>query len=732
MVKKILLAIIFFVFVKSISAVENNKFGIHLAQPHLQDLKAAAELVNSSGGDWGYVTLVIQENDRDRRKWQEIFDQLRELHLIPIIRLATTPVGPSWQRPSKDGAKEWVEFLDSLNWVVKNRYVILFNEPNHGSEWGGAVDPQDYARVAFAFAKALKEKNPDFFVMLAGLDASAPSSPPQFEDEEIFLNRLLGEAEKILSQLNFSSDKSSSSNIQSRKIFPTSPEEIFLRKILTGAGDLTKNNNPQKDSNHCQSKGDLDIGADIPDIKIFHNPFFSKRKLATKKNIHQNKSPVNIQKALGSVSVPKLGVIKRAENQTADRLIEKLAAVLNNALFDFFEEKNFIKIILAKESPPVKKGLFDYIDGWVSHSYPNPAFSGSPWDVGRGSVRTYQWELELLKSLGVNKELPVFITETGWRRDIRYSILDISNDKIAQNLKIAFEQVWLPDERVMAVTPFVLDYQMEPFLGFSWKKHQSDEFYPQYYAVQSLPKVKGEPEKIEKGEINFDLPKELVEQSTYQFKIRLKNFGQAIWEKDNGYSLSVISYSGKERLFDFLFSDLKNIQPFEEREVELFLKTTQCLSCQGGSKNINVEFVLKKEEKEILKSNRWQFKIIHLPSLKFKVNLFPKLNEKGDDFEIQIFDERENLVFKKSGFKVEHGVGDLKGIQNIIPGKKYRLVVLKPYYLPRQNFLVFKKGENTIKFKPLIPLDFNKDGQFSLGDFRTLIKNPQLLKLIFP
>ncbi|MFN4212818.1 MAG: hypothetical protein ACK4FL_02540 [Microgenomates group bacterium] len=690
---KVFFIITFFVLVDSVSAVENNKFGIHLAQPHFQDLEAAAKLVNSSGGDWGYVTLVIQENDRDRGKWQEIFDRLRELHLIPIIRLATKPEGSSWRRPQKNDGKEWADFLDSLNWVVKNRYVVLFNEPNHGSEWGGAVDPQDYAQVAFSFAKALKEKNKDFFVMLAGLDASAPHQMPQFEDEE-----------------------------------------IFLKELLFTARELVESENTQKNSNQNQSSGNLNVGSNIPDIRL--HIISSNLKLSHVKNIARIISNVNTINAFKPAVIEKFGVINTTLNQPADRLIDNPENVLKRAFFDFLEKENFIKTIKAEEKISVNKDLFDYIDGWASHSYPNPGFSGSPLDSGRGTVRTYRWELELLRSLGVNKDLPVFITETGWKRDIRYSILDIGNDRIAENFKIAFEQIWGPDERVLAVTPFVLDYQSEPFLGFSWRKYQSQEFYPLYYAVQSLPKTKGAPERVEKGEIDFDLPKELLEQSTYQFKIKLKNFGQAIWDKNEGYSILDIRYwKSKEQLVIIKMGEIGKIKPFEEREVNFFVETVAHRE-DVRSKIETVGFELRKNGKKILENSPpaggWQFKIIPLPSLKFNVNLFPKLNEKGDDFEIQIFDEREKLIFKKSKLKVEHGVGIVGSIQYIIPGKKYRLVVLKPYYLPRQNFLTFQKGENKIKFKPLIPADFDRNGRLSFGDFISLIKNPLLFKLFLP
>src|SRR3989344_8129708 len=166
----------------------NNKFGIHLATPDDGDLDRAEELVNSSGGRWGYVTLVIQENDRDLNKWQGVFDKLREQRMIPIIRIATKPDGSNWRRPDKSDAQSWVDFLNKLNWVVQNRYVIIFNEPNHATEWGGKVDGHDYAEVANEFARKLKATDKDYFVMLAGMDASAPSQMPNYEDEAAFLS----------------------------------------------------------------------------------------------------------------------------------------------------------------------------------------------------------------------------------------------------------------------------------------------------------------------------------------------------------------------------------------------------------------------------------------------------------------------------------------------------------------------------------------------------------------
>jgi hypothetical protein len=62
-------------------------------------------------------------------------------------------------------------------------------------------------------------------------------------------------------------------------------------------------------------------------------------------------------------------------------------------------------------------GIFKKIDGWGSHSYPNPNFSGSPIDTHRASIKGYQKELEFLKNnFGVG-EIPIIITETGWQHE---------------------------------------------------------------------------------------------------------------------------------------------------------------------------------------------------------------------------------------------------------------------------------------------------------------------------
>lgn len=534
----------------------NNKFGIHLAQPEDSDIDRADELVNSSGGEWGYITLVIQENDRDINKWQGIFNKLREKKLIPIIRLATQPENNNWRRPEEKDVKDWVSFLNKLNWVVQDRYIILFNEPNHATEWGGEVDPVSFAHVNDIFAKALKNSNSDYFIMMGGLDLSAPSSNPQYEDAGNFLKKVVGE-----------------------------------------------------------------IG---------------------KENINM------------------------------------------------------------------------YFDGLASHSYPNPGFVGSPTDTGRKSIRGYEWELQLLKSLGV-KDLPVFITETGWNGSA------LSREQVADNFRKAFNTVWLPDQRVKAVTPFILNYQTEPFLQFSWIKPQNVGVYPEFELVKSLPKQTGNPIIHQSGKILFDLPREIVESSTYHFQIELENTGQGIW-KQGEYSIKLEGIPQTE----YLISSMDSVKPFDKRIVDVYITTSSELG------NIQTQFILYKGNEEVLRSKPWDFTIVPLPSLSFDVSLFPKIDQDREGFELQFFDEYEQLVFKKKEVPIKNGKGTIDRVENIALGRKYRVVILKKNYLPRQEYIIFKEKNNKVKFERMLPFDFSEDGAFSWEDITTALTTTNWFDRFFP
>lgn len=155
-------------------SVPNNRIGIHILDTG--EVESAAKLVNSSGGDWGYITIPIRSDDRLVPKWRDFFLRCRRARLIPILRLATYADGDSWTAPSAYDLVDFANFLNEMPWPTKNRYVILFNEPNHSKEWGGRLDPAGYAALLVQAKEIFRSRSENFFLLPAGLDMSAPTN----------------------------------------------------------------------------------------------------------------------------------------------------------------------------------------------------------------------------------------------------------------------------------------------------------------------------------------------------------------------------------------------------------------------------------------------------------------------------------------------------------------------------------------------------------------------------
>lgn len=306
------------------TSVPNNKFGIHIL--FTSELAQAAELVNSGGGAWGYVTIPIRSDDRNLIKWQTFLDQAKSLKVIPIFRLATFPDGPVWTKPTIYDPIDWANFLDSLDWPTKNRYILVYNEPNRADEWGGQIDPADYVQQLSWTIDELKKRSDKFFVLAAGLDASVPDSASSMD------------------------------------------------------------------------------------------------------------------------------------------------------------EYGFLAAMNANQP-----GIFSKIDGWSSHSYPNPAYSSSPSYDGKNGIRSYQWELNFLQNYFGVYGLKVFITETGW------DISRLGEQKVSDFFRTSFNQVWNNDY-IIGITPFLLSAQQGDFTKFSWiSQNQTPNLV--YISVQSLKKVAGQPKE---------------------------------------------------------------------------------------------------------------------------------------------------------------------------------------------------------------------------------------------
>ncbi len=534
-------------------SVPNNKFGIHIISASVDESAPAADLVNNNG-DWGYVTVLMEQKDKKLDKWQEFFNDLRRRHLIPIIRLATEPEGNNWKRPDIDDVNSWADFLNSLVWPVKNRYVVVFNEPNHATEWGGQVDAKGYAKELDKIITALKSRSEDFFVMNAGFDASAPNQPPNFEEEISYLQQM---------------------------------------------------------------------NQEVP-------------------------------------------------------------------------------------------GIFDKLDGWDSHSYPNPEFVGSPDAQGRGTVRGYLWELGQLQSLGVTKNLPVFITETGWKHaeGLNYNSYLPNADTVASYYKSAFETAW-NDTKIAAVTPFLLNYQEPPFDHFSFKKVatplpgpevseiKSPQYYTPYQTLSRLPKVSGKPiqeisAQLTKGEVYTSI----IAGESYKVHLTFKNTGQSIWGDPApggaGQVVKLIPVKGAQDL-GIIVSDIplgEKVEPGQSFTFDLEFKAPKT-----GQYQVTLNLFHGADE---FQSQR----IVFTTEVKSPVILRIKsvLGWKNDPSGNYLLSIKGPTGENLQQVSLDHnGYSKDFEARNLLPDYSFDFTLEKPFYLPKTINQIVYTGANTLDFGELKP-----------------------------
>lgn len=532
-------------------SVPNNTFGIHVADPN--NIPETGALLNSSGGDWGYVTLVIQDDDRNTDKWQGIFDTMRREHLIPIVRLATHPENGYWSIPNQDSFKEWVQFLNSLNWVIENRYVVLFNEPNHKEEWGNILDPEGYAETLVRFGSMLHDASPDYFVLPAGLDVSASSNGSDMDAEE------------------------------------------YLRRM-----------------------------------------------------VHS------------------------------------------------------------------KPEVLQIINGWTSHAYPNPNFSGSPYRDGRGTLKSYIWELDVLDRLGNTTTYPVFITETGWKHETGKNTISSyrSEKEVSQFIEYAAQNIW-NDPRIAAVTPFVYSYLDVPFDHFSWKKLNNNEYYDQYFVYQSVPKIKGAPKQHTVVSLDLPLiPDSFVAGSSYSIQSNLNNTGQSIISSDNNFSLLVEDKSGE---FSLLPAPLPVIEPKREGKILVHLNTPRA----PGQYFLSV-FLVHGNEKIPLQQTL--ITIVPPPKISLEIKIGWRARHSLDGLTILIYNKYDELIHKFTNVHIEDRHATIAELYDVIPEEQYRIVAVYPYHLPRQTIAVLHATDTLVQIPRMLPIDFSNDGKLSIDDLYAMLK----------
>ncbi len=561
-------------------SVPNNKYGIHIISATRDEASEAARLVNTNG-DWGYITVLAESGDRNKGKWQEFFNELRRRHLIPIVRLATKPDNGNWERPYNGEEIAWANFLDELNWPVKNRYVILYNEPNHATEWGGTVDPEGFAITVNRTINALREKSPDFFILNPGFDASAPNQPPKYLDQEEFMKRM-------------------------------------------------------------------------------------------------------------ETAVP---------------------------------------------------GIFNKFDGWVSHSYPNPGFIGNPDERGRGTVRTWEWEQQLLKQLGAKTDLPVFITETGWKHS--EGIITNNNfpnpDKVAKYYQDAFRGAWAGG-RIAAVTPFLLNYQDTPFDQFSFKKIQKNriaqeagqDYHQPFYVLQDVKKIKGRPTQTEQAQlIKVGIEKEgfanyyeatssgitttLAYSEPYTMRVTFKNTGQSIWGKESDIALNIFGSSQAFAKTRFELPEGKIVEPGGEVTFDVPISPLP-----GGE--YKTSFNLFSGLKSLTPND-------YLLNIEVKAPVYLQVSASlkwkkyfAGDYILGILGQLRYALSTTNMAVLlgSNGVSESIETKYLLPDQEYLFTLEKPYYKPKSINQKIAPGTNLLDFGELEP------------DIRSAILKPRELWKLLP
>ncbi|MFH1896431.1 MAG: hypothetical protein ABH814_03100, partial [bacterium] len=169
-----------------------NKFGIH-AFAGADQVDLAAQLVNTNGGDWGWITLTMNISHHDAGMWNSVFQACKSKHIIPIIQLANDGA-----IPSDEQLESMANFLHSLEWPTRLRFISVFNEVNAAEYWGWEINPESYAQKLDKIIELLRGTNSDYFIMNGAFNASARTGhvvtdlgvETSYLSEEAFLQRM--------------------------------------------------------------------------------------------------------------------------------------------------------------------------------------------------------------------------------------------------------------------------------------------------------------------------------------------------------------------------------------------------------------------------------------------------------------------------------------------------------------------------------------------------------------
>lgn len=189
------------------AATDSQLFGIHILHP--EEMHEAATLLKNDYNrrEWNFVTLPLPMSDltpEGHSRWQNAFNEAHRYRLAPIVRLVSDfdQEKNAWKVPTRADIMAIFDFLSALTWPTEKKFVIIYNEPNHASEWGGQIDPAGYTAVLRFAAAWAHSENLDYWVLPAAMDLAAPNGKSTMEAFN-YLERMLAVDQSIFSIIDY-------------------------------------------------------------------------------------------------------------------------------------------------------------------------------------------------------------------------------------------------------------------------------------------------------------------------------------------------------------------------------------------------------------------------------------------------------------------------------------------------------------------------------------------------
>lgn len=172
------------------------RFGACILDTQEQTLQKVREM----GATWVIYPVLWRDIEPypGRYNWAGLDLALQAIEyyrLNPVFRVDHPPAWASLIPYPNSPPKEldlYAQFLRKLSSRYKGRVkaYIIWNEPNLAQEWGGLPpDPEGYASLLKAAAKAIRESDPEAIIVSAGL-ASTNELSQEAMDDRVYLKRL--------------------------------------------------------------------------------------------------------------------------------------------------------------------------------------------------------------------------------------------------------------------------------------------------------------------------------------------------------------------------------------------------------------------------------------------------------------------------------------------------------------------------------------------------------------